>query len=291
MASDARGPLLYAYYPIPANPMTVAILLLLALATFVLGPIAARPDFWPIGGLCFLPFGLAVLLLIVFKPSPAYVYEEGIEVSLPLWRRLLGSKRHFGWREIRDVYPRSYEVAGSFLSPFASSAGTLVHTGIGIETKEGIRILVRFTPGSIRGFRAESQGFTEAMAVIRDRFARRGESMVTSTRMYSDEEVLRMQEIARDPLVSIEGVFLAFFLPPTIVAAIVAVATVVGTGLSLPLVAFAIGLALIPPSASMLWTLRQSERRNEILSELAKFQEHLREALVGTNTAASERSP
>jgi len=115
--------------------------------------------------------------------------------------------------------------------------------------------------------------------------------MITSAQMYSDEEVLRMQEIARDPLVSIEGVFLAFFLPPTIVAAILVVATVVGTGLSLPLVAFALGLALVPPSASMLWTLRQSERRNEILSELAKFQEHLREAVARADTAASERSP
>jgi hypothetical protein len=36
-------------------------------------------------------------------------------------------------------------------------------------------------------------------------------------------------------------------------------------------------LALLPPAVSMARTLRQSERRNEILSELAKFQEQLRE--------------
>ena len=39
----------------------------------------------------------------------------------------------------------------------------------------------------------------------------------------------------------------------------------------------ALAIAILPPAASMLRTLRQSERRNEILSELAKYQEHLRE--------------
>ena len=291
MPSPDRGPLLYSYYPIPANPMTVALLLLVGLVTFVLGPIAARPDFWPLGGLCFVPFALVVLSLVAFKPSPTYLHEEGIQVSRPLWRRLLGTKAYFEWRELRDVYPRSYEVAGSFLSPFASSAGTLVHTGIGIETRAGKRILVRFTPASIRGFRAESQGFTDAMATIRARFARRGEPMVTTARTYADEDVLRMQEVARAPLVSIEGVFLAFFLPPAIVAAVLVVASALGAPLSLPVVVAAVGFALVPPAASMLRTLRQSERRNEILSELAKFQEHLRERPTDVEAATSRASP
>jgi hypothetical protein len=39
-----------------------------------------------------------------------------------------------------------------------------------------------------------------------------------------------------------------------------------------------LALAFVPPVASMLRTLGQSERRNEILSDLAKFQEHLRES-------------
>jgi hypothetical protein len=257
--------------------MTVALLLLVGLVTFVLGPLAARPDFWPLGGLCFVPFALVVLFLLAFKPSPTYIHEEGIQVSLPLWQRLLGRKGYHKWTEVRDVYPRSYEVAGSFLSPFASSAGTLVHTGIGIETRAGARILVRFTPGSIRGFRAESRGFSEAMEVIRSRFARRGEPMVTTARMYADEEVLRIQETAREPLVSIEGVFLAFFLPPAIVAAVLVVASGLAVPLSPPVVGVAVGVALVPPATSMLQTLRRSERRNEILSELAKFQEHMRE--------------
>src|SRR5439155_967992 len=132
-------------------------------------------------------------------PSASNGIQEGMEVRLPLWRRLAARRRHISSSATRDIYPRAYEDAGSFLSPFASSAGTLVHTGIGIETREGPRILLKFTPGSIRAFRADTQGYLEAMAVIRDRFTRRGERMVTTSKSFSDAEVLAMQSRARGP--------------------------------------------------------------------------------------------
>lgn len=278
MATEARGPLLYTYHPIPANPMTVALLLLVLVVTFAIGPLVGGPaGLWPLGGLCFLPLAAVLFAIATFKPSPTLVYEEGIEVSLPLWRRLLGTPRYIPWVEIRDVYPRSYEVSGSFLSPFASSAGTLVHTGIGIETKAGVRRLIRFTPGSIRAFRAETQGYVEAMAVIRDRFARRGERMITTARAIPDAEVLAMQGQARRPLVRIEAVFAAFFLPPSIVILLLVALETARIPLTTAAILFVIVVAALPPIVSMGRTLRQSERRNAILSELAKYQEHLRE--------------
>jgi len=278
MTSEARGPLLYTYRPIPANPMTVAILLLLAVVTLVIGPIAAWPEgLWPLGGLCFVPLVLVLAAIAVFKPSPTLVFENGIEVSVPLWRAIRAGRRYYPWSDIRDVYPRSYEVAGSFLSPFASSAGTLVHTGIGLETKEGRRLLIRFTPGSIRGFRSDSRGYIEAMAIIRDRFAREVESMVSTAKTFSDEQVLSMQAQARQPLIPVTAVFLAFFLPPAIVAALLSVLVVARVELTAPILATAVVVALLPPAASMIRTLRRSERRNMVLSELAKYQEHVRE--------------
>ncbi len=258
--------------------MTVALLLLVLVVTFVIGPVAGGPEgLWPLGGVCFLPLAAILAAMVAFKPSATFVYEHGIEISLPLWRRVLGARRYHAWSEIRDLYPRSYEVAGSFLSPFASSAGTLVHTGIGLETKDGQRLLVRFTPGSIRAFRAESRGYVEAMRVIRDRFARRGEPMVTTATPFTDEQVLAMQAQAREPLVPIAGVFLAFFLPPAIVAAILLVLAGARIELTPVAVVLALVVAVLPPAASMARTLQKSERRNEILSELAKHQEHLRE--------------
>jgi len=121
--------------------------------------------------------------------------------------------------------------------------------------------------------------------VIRDRFARRGEPMVTTAKRFSNEQVLEMQAHAREPLVPIAGVFLAFFLPPSIVAAVLVTLSAAGFGLTPAVLIIALALALVPPAASMARTLRQSERRNEILSELAKYQEHLRE---GAGAAGSQ---
>lgn len=278
MAPEDRGLLLYTYRPIPANPMTVALLLLALIATFVIGPFAGPAGLWPLGGLCFVPVAVVLVLLAAFKPSPTLLFENGIEVSLPLWRRILGERRYVPWAEVRDVYPRAYEVAGSFLSPFASSAGTLVHTGIGIETRDGRTMLVRFTPGTIRAFRAESEGYQGAMAAIRERFARNGQAMVTTARPLADADVLSMQTEARRPLVRIEGVFAAFFTPPSIVIVLLVALEAARIALT-PLVVLLVLVAAIgPPAATMVWTLRQSERRNAILSELAKYQEHRREA-------------
>src|SRR5207245_7269874 len=138
MASDDRGPLLYAYRPIPANPMTVAVLLLVLVVTFGIGPIAAGPEgLWPLGGLCFIPLGLVLVAIAVFKPSPTFVFEDGVAISLPLWRRLASGRRYYRWSELRDVYPRSYEVAGTFLSPLESSAGNHGDMGLGLGENRG----------------------------------------------------------------------------------------------------------------------------------------------------------
>src|SRR5947199_2777658 len=258
--------------------MAVALLLLVLVVTFGIGPLVAGPEgLWPLGGLCFAPLAVVLLAMALFKPNPTYVFEHGIEISLPLWRRMVGRPRYIPWSDVRDVYPRSYEVAGSFLSPFASSAGTLVHTGIDLETNAGRHLLVRFTPGSIRAFRAESRGYLEAMLVIRTRFAQKRVPMVTTAKTFSDNQVLEMQAQARQPLVPITGVFLAFFLPPSIVAAILIALSVARLQLSPLILVVALALATLPPAASMIRTLRHSDRRNEILSELAKYQEHLRE--------------
>ena len=161
------GRLVFEYRPIPVSPMSVAVLILLALVTFVLGPLASPPELWPLGGLCFLPIALVIVYVLLNRPSPTRVYSEGIEASLPAWRRFLGSRRHYSWDEVLNVYPASYEVSGAFLSPFASSAGTLVHTGIALETAAGDRVLVRFTPGAIRAFRGETEGYVRAMDAVR----------------------------------------------------------------------------------------------------------------------------
>jgi len=267
------GRLVFEYRPIPVSPMSVAVLILLALVTFVLGPLANPPELWPLGGLCFLPIALVIVYVLLNRPSPTRVYSEGIEASLPAWQRFLGSRRHYSWDEVLNVYPASYEVSGAFLSPFASSAGTLVHTGIALETAAGDRVLVRFTPGAIRAFRGETEGYVRAMDAVREVLHARGRSLVTRVRRYSDEEVRRMAEQAREPLLGMATIVLAFLLPPALVAAVL---LVLGTG-SLALAIAVVG-AFLPPGVSIVLTSRRSRRRSALLSELSKFQESQRAA-------------
>src|SRR2546426_9577276 len=157
--AEARGTLVFDYRPIPVTPMSVALLILFALVTFVLGPLGSPPELWPLGGLCFLPFLLLAGFVVLTHPSPTRIYRGEIEVSLPLWRRLVGGKRYYPWEEGANVYPAPYEVSGAFLSPFASSAGPLGPKGSGLEAGGGGWGVVRFTPGDHPALARGNQGF------------------------------------------------------------------------------------------------------------------------------------
>ena len=270
-SSGSEGHLAFAYRPIPVTPMSVALLILLGIATFVLGPLASPPELWPLGGLCFLPFGLLLVFVVLSHPSPTRIYTEGIAISLPLWRRLLGSTGTFMWDEVVNVYPASYEISGAFLSPFASSAGTLVHTGIGLETGAGKRYVVRFTPGTIRAFRGETAGYAKAMPVVREVLHALGRPLVTRVKRYSDEEVRAMAEQARQPLLGMASIVLAFLAPPILVGIAF---LLFPPGLSTLVIATV--AAVIPPVVSIILTWRRSRQRSDLLSELSKFQEALR---------------
>ncbi|OGS48324.1 MAG: hypothetical protein A3K68_07590 [Euryarchaeota archaeon RBG_16_68_13] len=272
---DNCGAPVFEYAPLPMSPMTVAELLLLAVVTLA-APVALPSEFWPLGGVCFLPLLAVAAWAVLQSPSRTRIRASGIEVSLPLWRRLLRQRAWFPWSDVRNVYPASYELAGSALSPFASSAGTLVHTGLGLEMADGGHLVVKFTPGSIRRFRAESPGYTYAMEAVRTVFRHLGRPLVTDARAYTDAEVLAMHEEARRPLIGMGTIVFAFFLPPTIVALGTLAAGALGLAADLTFLLAVVALAAIPPLASMQFTLGKSRRRNRILGELAKHEETMR---------------
>ena len=82
-----------------------------------------------------------------------------------------------------------------------------------------------------------------------------------------------MAEEAREPLLGMATIVLAFILPPALVAGVL---LVLGTG---PL---ALGIAVVgaclPPGISIALTSRRSRRRSALLSEMSKFQESQRSA-------------
>lgn len=272
---DDRGSILFEYKPLPMSPMTVAIFVLLGIVTLA-APFTLPPELFPLGGVCFLPLAGVLAWAILQQPSPTRIRANGVEVSLPLWRRALRRSLYVPWVDVRNVYPAAYEISGAAMSPFASSAGTLIHTGLGVETTDGRRRTVKFTPGSIRSFRGESPGFTYAMNAVRQALDALGRPLVTQSKQYSDEEVRAMHEEARHPLVGMGAIVLAFFLPPTLVAVAFVVLDAMGTTPAPIGLATILILAAIPPFASMRFTLTKSRRRNYLLGELAKHEETLR---------------
>jgi len=272
---DDRGAVLFEYTPLPMSPMSVAEVLLLGIVT-LLAPVALPPELFPLGGACFLPIAAAVAWAVLQRPSPTRIRANGIELSQPLWRQMLGRPTYVPWADVRNVYPAAYEISGAAMSPFASSAGTLVHTGLGLETTDGRRRTVKFTPGSIRRFRAESPGFTYALAAVREAFQTLGRPLVTGVRSYTDDDVRAMHEEARQPLVGMGAIVIAFFLPPTLVALALLVLNALGVTPPPMALATILILAAIPPFASMRFTLAKSRRRNYLLGELAKQEEALK---------------
>jgi len=274
---------LFTYRPVPYNELGVALFLLTAVGTLIAAPLAAPAGLFPLGGLCLLPPILIALVLILFRATPTTIFTDGIEVSQPLWRRTLRGPRFFAFSEVKNLFPASYEVTGAFMSPFASSAGTLVHVGLGIETLRGERHVVRFTPGLLKGFRSESEGYQLAVEWLRRIYRDFGRPLVSEAASHSDADVQRMARQAREPLIPLTTIVAAFFLPPTLVALILAV--IQGPGL-LPPPSLALALAVggIPPGVAVYLTWKRSRRRNDLLTELAKHREFLRERAATVTT-------
>jgi len=266
---------LYTYRPVPYNELGVAVFLMLLVGTFAFAPLAAPAGLFPLDGWCFLPLLVLVAALLLTRATPTVITAEGIEVSRPWIVRALGGSRFVPFSAVKNIYPASYEVTGAFMSPFASSAGTLVHVGLGIETNGGEKLVARFTPGTLRGFRAESPGYTAAIEWVRRILRERGRPLVLESPALSDADVARMTAEAREPLLPIEGIVLAFFLPPSVIASILTLAP--GSVFLPAILAGVILVAAVPPLWAVYLTWKRSGRRNGLLTELAKHREFLRE--------------
>jgi len=266
---------LYTYRPVPYNELGVAVFLMLLLGTFVFAPLAAPAGLFPLGGYCFVPLLAVAASLLLTRATPTVITAEGIEVSRPWVVRLLRGPRFVPFSAVKNIYPASYEVTGAFMSPFASSAGTLVHVGLGIETNAGEKLVARFTPGTLRGFRAESPGYAAAIEWVRRLLRERGRALVLESPSYSDHEVARMTAEAREPLLPLEAIVIAFFLPPSVIAALLALAP--GSVFVPAILAGIVLVAAVPPVWAVYLTWKRSRRRNDLLTELAKHREFLRE--------------
>ncbi len=105
--------------------------------------------------------------MLLGRPGAFRVYDNGVELPLPLWQRLAGVPRLYAMEEIVNVYPRLYYVAGALLSPFAASVGTVEHLGLNLDLADGREVVVKFTPGIPRFSQGQEEGYRMAAEELR----------------------------------------------------------------------------------------------------------------------------
>lgn len=277
MERDEGSRLLFEYRPGRLGPMTVALLLILLLATpFAAIDAGARAG--PVGALAACAPLFALLAFAALSaPSPLRIFDDAIEVSRSRASRLLGARTRYTFDEIENVFPSFYEDAAMRWSPFASAEGTAKHAGIRMELRSGERLTAQFTPTRLDLRKQGTQGYHLALAAVREGFARSGRRLVAKPPAYSEEEVHDMLLRAATPLlpfpVTVAGIFAPALLIPALYLAAAAVVRPVPDGLTL-----ALALVGLSPLISVFgFVARRSQTRIELLHEVQKLKEHQRE--------------
>lgn len=275
--SAAAGETLFEYRPARLGPMTVALLFILGLAT----PFAALDrllaDQPEQAAFAAIPLGLVVLFGWLTTPSPLRVRTDAVVVSRSRAARILGAKTTIRLSEIDNVYPTFYEDVGMRLSPFASAEGTARHAGLGIETSGGERLIVAFTPTVLNLRRHGTPPYHAALQAVRDACARAGRPLVTRPPPLSQEAVDRMLLEAARPLLPFPVTVGGIFAPAALIPALGWLTNRLwGPVPSEVLLAIAL-VGLSPLLAVFGLVAARSHRRAQLLHEVQKYREHLKE--------------
>ncbi|MEM3164943.1 MAG: hypothetical protein QXO51_05890 [Halobacteria archaeon] len=243
----------FDYRPLRFSPMATALLLAFG-AGGALAAVASRQHYPAWAALA--PFLLTLGAALLAMPSPLRIAEDGVSIPRSLLARAAGRRRFYPWSEIRAAVPRFYDIGFGFMSPFASSRGTLTERGIGLETADGRSWLLKFTPLRFRWVPPEEAPVERAMALLRERLP------PPKVRDYTAEEIERMERDASALLISFGWVVAAAFSAPSLLALLVAV---LPAG-ALPLAA----LGSLAPFGYVLWlSWIRGQKRHKVLNELA----------------------
>ncbi len=276
--SDLGAPR-FEYRPLPASPIAIALLIVTSVVVVTGVPLwSLSRGSLALWWLWVIPPLLIAAAIVLGKPSPFRIYDGGLELSLPLWKRFLGSRRLYPFEEIVNVYPRLYYVAGAMMSPFAASVGTVEHLGLSLELRDGREAVLKFTPGVPRFSVGEEEGYRMAVDELRDVFRGLGRPWVIQMDEYSREDIDRMKRIAAKPLMPFQIIVLAFFSPVAILPLLYALLVSLGIELEVAPLALIVLLGISPTVAMLLTSWRRSRQRHFYLKEISKFTERNRES-------------
>ncbi len=202
------------------------------------------------------PFIITLGGAVLAVPSPLRITGEGVWLPRSLIARMARRRRFYPWAEVRAAVPRFYDIGFGFMSPFASSRGTLTERGIGLETADGRSWLLKFTPLRFQWVPPEGAPVERAMALLRERVP------PPKTRDYSGEEIARMEREANALLVSFGWVVAGALSAPALLAGLVAL---LPPG-ALPA---ALLLSLAPFGYVLRLSWSRGQKRHKVLNELA----------------------
>lgn len=243
----------FEYRPLRFSPMATALLLAFGVGGS-LAAVASRQHYPAWAALA--PFLLTLGAAILAIPSPLLITGKGVSIPRPLLARVAGGRRFYPWTEIKAAVPRFYDIGFGFMSPFASSRGTLTERGVGIETSDGKSWLLKFTPLRFQWVPPEGPPAERAMALLLERVPRQ------KTRDYSTEEIERMEGEANGLLISFGWVVASAFSAPVLLVGLVAL---LPAG-ALPVAA----VGSLAPFGYVLWlSYTRGQRRHKVLNELA----------------------
>jgi hypothetical protein len=264
----------FEYRPLPASPISVALLMVTVLVAAIGLPLASiGRGFYGLWWLWVAPPVLVAVAVILARPGPLRIYEKGLELPLPLWKRLLGFRCHFAYDEIVNLYPRLYYVAGALMSPFAASVGTVEHMGLGIELRNGKEEILRFTPGIPRFSRGEDEGYRMVVKELRVVFRNLGRPWVVDVQDYTVEEIERMKREAARPLMSFPVIVLSFFSPVAIIPLLYTALLSTGEAIGIEALMGVVLVGISPTIAMLLISWKRSRRRHRYLREVSKYTE------------------
>jgi hypothetical protein len=272
----------FVYRPIAVDPLLMMLIVLVAIVTTIGLPITLfdRPEYdlvrtlGPAGAaLCLSPLLALALLALLARPTEFRVDERGIQLPVPRLLALLGRRQLVRFDEVRNAFLTSVEFTGAKLSPFASSAGTVLHIGIGIETKDGRTHTVRFTPSHLMVGTADPKLCLEAREAVRARLAETGRPLVTDPPEKDERALSAILEEAQRPLLPFPVIVSSFFVIPLLALLVLHSTAVAGIGPDPLRWALAGGIALAPAAAMFRAAFRHNARREAAINEIAKLRE------------------
>ncbi len=274
MATRDLGAPRLEYRSLPASPLLLALLFLTIIVTAIGIPAAALSglplELW---WLWIAPPLAVAGVILLGRLSPLRIYEEGLEIPLPLWRRLGRVRRAYPYEEVVNLYPRLYYVSGAVLSPFAASVGTVEHLGLALELRNGQAVTLKFTPGIPEFARGEDKGYALVVEELREIFQKAGRPWVTQVRPYEAEEIDAMRRVAARTLLPFWVIVVAFFAPVVLMPGLFFLLTALGSPIELPQLALILIVGLSPPVAMLATSWRRSRRRHFYLKEISKYNE------------------